>query len=185
MKWAVVVCLVLLLTGCSLQNSELDRGMALRSKLLSAESVSFDAEITADYGDKVHNFSMECKTDNLGNLTFSVTAPETISGITGTVTQDGGKLTFDETAVHFDLLAEELLSPVSAPWVMMKTLRSGYLRSAGMEEERLRLTIDDSYEDDALQLDIWLDGNDMPLLAEILQDGRKILSLRVSNFQIG
>lgn len=185
MKWAAVVCLVLLFTGCSSENSELDRGMALRSKLLSADSISFDAEITADYGDKIHSFSMECRADSLGNLNFAVTAPETISGITGTVTQEGGKLTFDETALHFDLMADETLSPVSAPWVMMKTLRSGYLKSAGMEEESLRLTIDDSYEDDALQLDIWLDGNDLPLLAEILQDGRRILSLRVSNFQIG
>lgn len=38
----------------------------------------------------------------------------------------------------------------------MKTLRSGYITSAGMDGGRLRLTIDDSYEDDALHLDIWL-----------------------------
>lgn len=182
---AAVFCLLVMITGCASSNTELERGMALRSKLLSAKTVSFDAEILADYGDRLHTFAMECQTDSMGNLAFSVSQPETISGITGTISQEGGKLTFDETALHFDLMADETLSPVSAPWILMKTLRSGYLSSAGMEEDCIRLTIDDSYEDDALKLDIWLDENDLPARAEILHDGRKILSLSVSNFRIG
>ena len=66
----------------------------------------------------------------------------------------------------------------------MKTLRSGYLRAAGMEEDMLRLTIDDSYEDNALQLDIWLDEGHLPKRAEVLCEGRMILSLDVRNFEI-
>lgn len=182
---AALVCILILLSGCSSKNTELERGMALRSKLLSAEKVSFDAQIQADYGDKLHTFSMSCETDSLGNLSFTVTAPETISGITGSISQEGGKLTFDDVALQFDLMADDQLSPISAPWILMKTLRSGYLTSGCTEEEQVRLTIDDSYEDDALQLDIWLDGGDLPSRAEILYDGRKILSLSVSNFQIG
>lgn len=182
---AALLCLVAMLSGCSSENTELERGMALRSKLLSAESVSFDAEILADYGDKLHTFSLACQADSLGTLTFAVMAPESISGISGSISQEGGKLTFADTALHFDLMADEAFSPVSAPWILLKTLRSGYLTSAGMEDGALRLTIDDSYEDDALQVDIWLDSADLPVRAEILQNGRRILSLSVSNFQIG
>ena len=53
-----------------------------------------------------------------------------------------------------------------------------------MEGELLRLTIDDSYEDDAMTLDIWLSREDRPQRAEILYDGKRILSLDVKNFAI-
>lgn len=183
-KVGVLVVLLLFLTGCSDVSSEIERGMALRAKLLQASSCTFDADITADYGDKIYTFSMSCQGDPKGNVTFAVTAPETISGITGTIDQEGGKLTFDDTALQFDLLTDDQVTPVSAPWILLKTLRSGYLTSACVEDDKLRLTIDDSYEDDALQLDIWLNGDDLPERAEILYDGRRILSLDVKNFVI-
>lgn len=181
---AVLIFIVAMLSGCSSAHPELDRGMALRDRLLSGQGCSFDADITADYGDKLYEFSMACQGDVQGNLAFTVTAPETIAGITGTVSDVGGKLTFDDTALQFELMTDDQLSPVSAPWIFLRTLRSGYLTSAGMDGEQLRLTINDSYEEDALQLDIWLDGDDVPVRAEILYDGRRILSLSVKNFKI-
>jgi hypothetical protein len=73
---------------------------------------------------------------------------------------------------------------VSAPWIFYTTLRGGYLTAAGMEDNLLRLTIDDSYEEDALTVDIWLDEADNPIRAEILFDGRRILTLNIENFTI-
>ena len=81
-------------------------------------------------------------------------------------------------------MAEDQLTPVSAPWILLRTLRGGYLTSAGMEEDQIRLTINDSYEDDALQLDIWLDEKELPVRAEIVYDQRRILSLDVKAFEI-
>jgi len=158
--------------------------MALRSRLLQATSCNFAVDITADYGQAVYEFSMTCEADARGDVRFAVTAPETIAGITGTVGGDGGKLTFDHTALQFDLMADEQVTPVSAPWILLKTLRGGYLTSAGMEDGCLRLSIDDSYEDEALHLDIWLNGQDVPLRADIVYDGRRIVSLDVRDFTI-
>lgn len=180
----IVLLLLLFLAGCSGESKEIERGMALRSKLLSASECVFDAAITADYGDKLYTFSMNCQGDSQGNLSFTVTEPETIAGIAGTISDTGGRLTFDDTALQFELMADDQVTPVSAPWILLKTLRSGYLTSACMEGEQLRLTIDDSYADDALHLDIWLDADDQPLRAEILYDDRRILSLTVTNFEI-
>ncbi|MBE6922383.1 MAG: hypothetical protein E7465_04280 [Ruminococcaceae bacterium] len=177
------VCILLLLTGCGKHDEELDRAMALRAKLLTA-SVTFDAEITADYGDEVHTFSVYCEGDKQGNLGFRVTAPETIADISGRIEAGEGNLTFQDTVLAFPLLAEDQLSPVSAPWIFYSTLRGGYLTAAGMEEDLLRVTIDDSYDDDALTVDIWLDETDTPIRAEILYDGRRILTLTIENFQI-
>lgn len=184
-KVGILALFLLVLTGCSGSTKEIDTGMELRSKILQANEISFDADITADYGDKAYEFSMNCKAAGNGDMDFTVSAPETIAGITGCISEDGGKLTFDDTALHIELLTDDQLSPISAPWIFLKTLRSGYLTSAGMDGELLRLTIDDSYEEDALQLDIWLNDQNLPDRAEILYDGRNILSLSVMNFKIG
>ena len=179
MIWLVFA--VVLLCGCSAGNGQLDRAMALRAELI-AKSVCFDAQITADYGDKSYTFGMHCSCDTQGNLKFEVTEPDTSAGITGEVSAKGGKLTFDDTALAFELMADGQISPVSAPWVLMKTLRGGYLTSCTQEGDSLRVAIDDSYEEDALHLDIWLDGQDLPKIAEIYWQGRRLLTVSVSNF---
>lgn len=178
-----MLVLLMMLSGCTGKEAELERAMDLRTKLL-VSGCTFDAKITADYGDEIYTFSVTCEGDSQGNLGFTVMEPETIAGITGVIVNETGKLTFDDAALTFPLLADDQVTPVSAPWLLLKTLRGGYLTAAGMEDDLLRLTIDDSYEEDALQLDIWLDGGNCPLRAEILYDGRRILTMEVSNFQI-
>ena len=183
MKIIALLLAVLLLCGCNGENPELNRAMALRAELLTS-SVTFDAEITADYGSEIHTFSGYCEGDSQGNLGFRVTAPESIAEITGRIDAGEGKLTYRDTVLAFPLLAEDQLNPVSSPWIFYTTLRGGYLTAAGMEDDLLRLTIDDSYEEDALTVDIWIDENDNPVRAEILYDGRRILTLTIKNFQM-
>ena len=156
--------------------------MTFRSELLAAEGCRFLAVVTADYGDELYTFSMECEGDKAGDLAFSLSEPEALSGIAGTISDSGGRITFEDTALCFPLLTDDQLSPASAPWILLKTLRSGYLTSAGLEEDSLRLTMDDTYEEDALHLDIWMGEDRMPVRADILYDGRRILSLEVEGF---
>ena len=167
-KVPALLLILLLLSGCANARDQIDRALGLRSRLLQGEGCSFTAGITADYGDQLHTFTLECRGDRQGNLAFTVTEPETIAGITGIISGDGGKLTFDDTALDFPLLADGQVTPVSAPWLLLMTLRGGYLTGAGEEGELLRLAVDDSYEEDALHLDIWLDGEDRPVQADIL-----------------
>lgn len=180
-----ILCLllvVLLLGGCASVQSELDRAMALRSRLL-AQAVEFDARITADYGDKTLSFTLECQSDQQGELQFTVREPASIAGISGSVSAEGGKLRFDSEALAFGLLADGQLAPAAAPWVLMKTLRSGYLTSCTREGQFFRVSIDDSYADDALHLDIWLGEQDLPVRGEILWKGRRILTVSLENFR--
>ena len=80
------------------------------------------------------------------------------------------------------LIGRPLCWVPGAPWIFLKTLRSGYLTSACREENRLHITVDDSYAEDALTLDIWLEDGKVPLRADILYAGKRILSLDVENF---
>ena len=185
MKRIGLVLCVFLLAGCSWKEKELDRAMELRTRLLNASECSFRAEITADYGDKVHSFTMDNLSGGDGNVRFEVVKPDSIAGITGSIGHSGGELTFDDTALAFPLMADGQLAPVCAPWLLMKTLQSGYLTSAGMEGELLRITIDDRYEENALTADIWVNDENVPVRAEFCWQGRSILTILVEDFRIG
>ena len=180
---AVVLALVLL-SGCTGKRDELDRAMKLRASLLGCLGCSFDVTITADYGDQIHVFAMRCNTGGRGDLQFEVLQPESIAGITGEISTGEGKLTFDDTVLQFPLLADGQITPVSGPWILVKTLLGGYLTGANEEEDLLRISINDSYEEDALQMEIWLNADDVPVCGEILYDGRRIITMRVENFSI-
>lgn len=183
-KIGSLLLLCLLFVGCAGENQELERVMAFRADLLAGMGCSFEAVITADYQDALYTFGVYCRSDENGGLTFTVTEPETISGISGRIDAQGGKLTFDDEVLAFEMLADGQVTPVSAPWLLVKTLRGGYVTSCGQSGDLLRASIDDSYEDDALRLDIWFDADDKPRQAEILYGDRRILSLEVKNFEI-
>lgn len=159
--------------------------MRLRAGLLGCLECSFRTIVTADYGDSVQKFAMDCTGDSKGNLRFAVAEPETIAGITGKIEDGDGYLTFDDTVLSFPLLADGRVSPVSAPWILLKTLRSGYLTACCKEEDKLHITVDDSYADDALKLEIWLDESQTPVLAEVYHEGGRILTMTVEGFKIG
>lgn len=183
MKRVVCVFLMLLtLTGCSGETGEMNRCMALRERLL-VNGCSFTGKVTADFGDKVFSFSMQCTTDDRGTLRFTVITPEEISGIGGTIQAGKGKLAYEDTVLAFPILAEGELTPVSAPWLLISSLRGGYLASCGTDEDGLRVTVHDSYEEDALTLDVWLDEEAYPIYTEIFWHGRRVLSMEIKDFR--
>lgn len=183
-KIVIYLLLALLLCGCGAAEPGDDRAMTLRSRLQGGNGCGFDATITADYGDKTYTFAMGCAFDAHGNLSFTVKEPETIAGITGMIDGSDGNLTFDGHALSFPLLWDGQASPVSAPWIVYRTLTGGYLKTSVQEDELLHLTIDDSYQDDALQLDIWLNADSIPVRAEVVYESRRILTVLIENFQI-
>lgn len=179
-----VVCFVLLLfllTGCRSGSNAMDRAICLRQKLCDAQSCSFTARIVADYSDRLYEFTLGCKTDGRGNMAFSVLQPQSISGITGTLTAETGFLTFDDQLLAFPQLADGYISPVCAPFLLIATLRGGYIQSCVAEEGALRITLNDTFAQQALQLDVWL-REEAPVYCEIAWDGKRILSVHVTDF---
>lgn len=181
-RWMAAILVILMLCGCS-GGEELDPALALRAAMQNS-GCSFDAVITADYGNMTYTFNLGCQADKEGNLQFSVKEPESISGIKGSISAGIGKLTFDDIALSFELLADGQMTPVSAPWIMTKALLSGYILSGGSDGEYHRVTIRETYEEDAMTVDIWLDAENKPVQAEILWKERRIVTIRVENFMI-
>lgn len=140
------------------------------------------ADIVADYGDTLYTFSVHSRFDDQGNMTFTVIAPESISGVTGKIEGEQGYLTFDGKAVAFPLLTDAQLTPASAPWIFMKSLRSGYIHSSASDGALTYVCIDDSFEEDAMQLELWLNQDHVPVQAEIIYKNCRILSLTITEF---
>lgn len=182
-RLAVALLCVVLLTGCGKQKASLDQAMELRAKLMASQGCAFDAVITADYGNQTQTFSVACEADYQGNMTFTVKAPETLKGISGKVSGEGGELTFDDQVLAFGLLAEGQVTPVSAPWLLVRTLLGGNVKSCTQEDGMLRISVDDGYQADALHMEIWLEA-DAPKFAEVVWQNRRIITLEIENFRI-
>ncbi len=184
MKRILAICVLLMvLSGCTGAQDAIEPMLQLRTLLLNG-SCSFTMNITADYGDKSYAFTMACSADEKGNLSFEVQEPQTIAGITGKIEQGKGSLTFDDTALAFELLADGQLSPVSAPWVLISTLRGGYILSCGKDGQYQQVTLHDSYKDGAMQVEVWLNEENIPVQAEVLFEDRRILTMEVKSFVI-
>lgn len=181
-RLAVLLTVMCLLVGCEGGTDGTNRVLELRQRMLSG-SCEFTATVTADYGDYLHTFVVGCAADLNGTVSFTVLAPDTISGITGSITGQEGTLTFDDQVLVFSPLADGQLGPVAAPWVLVNCLRSGYLVSVGETEQGLLLTIDDSYAEDSLRIDVRLNDEDIPVTAEIIWQGRRILTMKIENFR--
>ena len=179
-KWLPLLLVFLL--GCSGTDPDLEAALDLRTRCLAASSVTFQTEIGADYITQVEEFKMDCSLDTQGNLRFSLLEPEEIRGIGGTVSTDG-RVEFEGTVLAFPLMAEGRLSPLSGPWVLMRAVRSGAIVAAGREGDMLHLTIDDSYADNALTVDLWLEEGEIKE-AEIAWEGRRCLTMTVDDFSV-
>lgn len=184
MKYAALLVILCILTGCASANDCIDKAMTLRKDLLEADQCTFDAAVTAHYEDAVYSFQMTCSADKSGKLSFTVTDPDSISGISGSISQDSAALTFDKEVLAFPILADDQLSPVSAPWIFYNTLRSGYLSGGQEADDGFILSMDDSYEENPLHLQIQTDSECVPFRAEIFYQEKLILSLNIKNFTV-
>lgn len=173
-----------LLCGCMSSNSNVDRALELRQQILNANTCEFDAIITADYTDEIYTFSLRCNVDSAGVMKFEVIEPESISGISGTISSTQQSLTFDNTVLAFAPMADGYITPVYAPWVFINSLRCGYINACTELKDGLIIRIDDSYHDNPLQVDIHLNNEEIPVFAEILWQGRRVLTLAIEDFKI-
>lgn len=180
----IFALLVSLLFGCSSNNDNYDCALQLRNKLLVSETCRFDTRIIADYGDSFCTFLLHNEIDNRLNLKFTVLEPDTISGISGTISQDGGGVTFDDKVLLFQLLMDQELTPVCAPWLLYKTLVGGIINAEGSKDGLTQVIYDDVFSSEPYQAYVMFNSLGVPSDCEFVWNGRRFLTIEVSNFEI-
>ncbi len=182
-RFIVIVLMLVILCGCTGEEEGLSGALMLRSRLQAQNQFRFIANITADYGDRLHTFSMEFSSSAEGKLTFCVLDPEPIAGITGYIDDTQGALTFDKEVLTFGILTDAHVNPVGAPWLMIKLLRSGYISAYARQKGVYEYTIDDTYQSYPVRLMVTMDDKNLPDFAQIVFDGRRILTIDVEKFE--
>lgn len=185
-KLGWLALLLALLTGCAGTETAQPSQKALnfRTALMDAGGCSFTAEVAADYGSRVYTFTLDCDYTVDGEAHLTVTSPETISGISATVSADGAQVEFDGASLDFGQMANGYVAPMAVPWLLGNCWLREYISNAGSDGELERITYLQGYNEAELTLDTWLDADGTPVRCEVSWDGTRCLTVTLSDFQL-
>ena len=181
-KIAAILMLLLSLSGCGRESEQLDRIVSLRNEINNASAYSFNANITLDYGDSSFNFSTKCKVDSNKNMELIITEPQSISGISAQISGESGKLVYDDVILAIELIADGEITPISSPWLFTHALSGGYISTCSSDSNGCIVSFDDSYNAVQFTVNVKFDEHGLPTFAEIIWDGKRIVSMTVSDF---
>lgn len=186
-----VLMISLLLSACGRAEGENgdDLALKLRGEYLAAESCSGTARVTADYGQRVYQYELEFQSNEEETL-LTLTAPETVAGLTARLSwEEGSILEYDGAVIETGPLNQDGLTPVSSIPSMLRTVREGYLDTCVLEESEegttLRLTSRDPEQDpgNGTETVLWCDPDTFQLLrGEIWQDGFCVIQCEFYTF---
>ena len=189
-----VVCVLmttLLLAGCGPAGVSQAEELALeiRVELLEMDSCTARLEITADYGQRVYQYEMAAAVTGEDTV-LTLSAPETVAGLTARLSGEGSALEFDGLAVDTGPLDGAGLTPVSAFPALLEAARTGYILSCGLEEDTGLLRVDcgdpAGSPGSGTETALWFDPETHALAkGEISVDGFRAISCQVSDFTRG
>ena len=115
MKRTVLFALMipLLLTGCGARRNA-ERWKSFAEAVEAAEHIAFHAEITALWEDAAASFAADVERTK-DETVITLTAPETVSGITVRAKDGAASVEFDGVILSLDAGRSERLSPCGAP----------------------------------------------------------------------
>ena len=177
------VLIILFLFGCSKNSTSITGALNLRQDILKGEGCSFTAKVTVDYSDCSYSFTVDCHAQNNGSLEFSIASPDSISGIIGSISEDGGKLLFNDQALLFEPLVNGQLSPAIAPWIMVEGIKSGYIQSGAKIKGGYEYCFNDSFQSESIQMVLTVNALGDPVFCEIFWHNSRILSIEISNYR--
>jgi len=179
MKRFIILPLVLciLLSGCS--NGEETAFNKFREELIAAESISFTAEVKAEYEDKTAEFTLAFSTEN-GEYSVEVLEPEIVKGISAHVKSGETHLEYDGVILDIGRLNDRGLCPMSALPYLIDSLKDSYLELAWSEKNLLAVRLVPS---DDMSIVLWLEG-DVPVNAEIIYGEKTVVFVTIHDWEI-
>ena len=184
-KLAVLaLALGLTLCACTKQADEdpAQQALAFRQDVMQ-NTYSFRADVSADFGDTVCQFTLSCVHTPGSGTEMTITAPETLAGLTAMASDEGAKLVFDGAEAAFGTLEGLGLSPMTAPELLAESWETGYIQYTGTEDGLLRVTYLCGYEEDEYRADTWFQDG-APVRAELSCDGRMAVQIDVTDFNL-
>ena len=175
----LLLCLCLLLTGCGKSRAE-TAYESFAERLGQAGSLSFTAQLRAEYERKTARFTLSYTEDETGGR-VTVLAPELIQGVTAHVAPGGTTLEFDSVVLDTGSLDSYGLSPLSSMPILAAALREGHVDSAWDEDGKHVVQLEPR---DGMRCTVWFEPEGMtPLRAELISDGRVTVVLEIRDWE--
>ncbi len=131
-----LLLLLALLSGCSgADNGENALTLELRADFLAMDGCSGTMDVTADYGERVYDYTVSFSGNKKDGMEMVLTAPETVAGITAKVAEGSTYLEFDGVSLETGPLNEDGLSPLDALPVLIAEMQSGYIAETCTEQQ--------------------------------------------------
>ena len=189
-----MIIALLLLTSCSgagRQREAEDLALTIRGEYLALENLSAEVEITADYGERVYEFTLTAVVQD-GEMVLTLTEPEWVAGVTARLTEETGQLEYEDLIVETGPLDGEDLSPVSALPELFEAARGGYMAECALEEWeegallRVRCADPDQPPGEGRETILWFHPETHALVkGEISADGVRVIQCTCREFTMG
>ena len=180
--------MLLLLTGCSggqeNENGAEAQAVAIRGEYMAMTSYSLQAQVNADYGQRVYDFTLSVTWDG-EETTVAIREPEMLAGVTARITGEEGTLEYEDLSLETGFLDDDGLSPVSALPALMEAARSQYINRCTLTDGMLEVHCADPEQKPGTgrEVTLWFDTQTHALTAgEISQDGRRVIACEVTEF---
>lgn len=173
---------LLLLHGCGEREARLEKSFeALRTAVTQAQSISFTAELTADWGDTAADYTLDVTYD--GQQTVQqIRAPALLAGIKATALRGQTAVDYDGVILGAGPLDGEGLTPMSAVPVVLDALASAYVELLWWDADAVAARL---YVGENAVATVWLEADTLALTAaEIATEGRTVMTCRITDWQI-
>lgn len=173
---------LLLLPGCGEREVRAQESFdALRAAVTAAQSIRFQAAVTADWGESVAEYTMDVAYDGQ-QTTLELRSPDILRGVRATALRGETAVDYDGVVLDTGPLDQEGLTPMSAIPVVLDALASGYVELLWWDGAALAARL---YVGEQSVATVWLEGAQMaPVAAEIATEGRTVITCRIENWQI-
>ena len=172
LKLAVPMLCLLLLCACGAGNTSAQTPIAFRTSLNDSGECSFRAAVTADYGEYIREFLLDCQTGP-DSATLTVMEPEVAMGITAEVSGEDASVSYDGTVLAVEDFSSRRISPMAAPYILSEAWRGGYISATGRDGEYETVEYLLGYGLEELTITTYFSGG-IPVQAEI-SDGEAVL----------
>jgi len=186
-----VLMMTLLLAACGRGGKNDPRQLAsqIRGEYLNLNSWSAEICLTADYGQRVFDFTVDALWEKDGETVLTITAPELLKGITARLKDGEALLEYDGAGLSIGELDGDGLNPVSAVPALMEQITRGYMAQCSWEGEdasrllRVQCRHPDMGEQEGTEYTLWFHPDTHGLLrAEVSVGGALRLTAVFNDF---
>ena len=186
--FACVLMMTLLAACAPAGETPEDAAFHLQERYRAMAGFSATVDLTAEYGDRVYDFTVDALCRKDGETVLTITAPELIAGITARLAEGETVLEYDGAALSLGDLDGEGLTPVSAIPELFRQAAMGWMAQCAWADEgqtQLQALCRDPEAEEGTGTEFLMlfdRGTFAPIRAELSRDGVRVLTAQFSDF---